>query len=146
MQAKLSSPELSTSANALQAQCIWATHIQHAHELVACCGHAPVQLRGDPSHRDAVSIQGLATLLLDDVGQCSLQRSGRALGQGGTVLLVLIDTMSSSFRSMQFDALILNKRIKGSTANSANLSRAILSSADLSEVVSKPSRVHPTGL
>merc|ERR1719253_311297 len=53
-----------------------------------------------------MSIQSLATLFLNYICQCTLQYSRCALGQSGTVLLILINTMTSSLYSMQFNSLI----------------------------------------
>ena len=74
---------------------------------------------------DTVGIQGLTTLLLDDVGKCALQDSGSALGESGAVLLVFVDTMPGCLNSMQFHSLILNEWVErpdsiGAPANTGN--------------------------
>mmetsp|Transcript_32153 Transcript_32153/g.68034 ORF Transcript_32153/g.68034 Transcript_32153/m.68034 type:complete len:497 (+) Transcript_32153:302-1792(+) len=61
---------------------------------------------------DTVSVQCLTTLLLDDICQCTLQYPGSSLGQSGTVLFILVNTMTSGFNSMQFNFLIINKRVE----------------------------------
>mmetsp|Transcript_29198 Transcript_29198/g.58248 ORF Transcript_29198/g.58248 Transcript_29198/m.58248 type:complete len:229 (-) Transcript_29198:1871-2557(-) len=63
---------------------------------------------------DTVCIQCLATFLLNDISESTLQHTRSSLSESGTVLLILIDTMTGGLHTVQFYSLVLDKWVESS--------------------------------
>mmetsp|Transcript_26558 Transcript_26558/g.58214 ORF Transcript_26558/g.58214 Transcript_26558/m.58214 type:complete len:203 (-) Transcript_26558:64-672(-) len=59
-----------------------------------------------------MSVQGLTALLLDHIRHGSLQNSWCSLGKSGAVLLVNLQSMSSSLNSVKSNSLVLNEWVE----------------------------------